>query len=86
MASKKKASKKATKKSDGAKATRAKREGTITEFVQPLILDGKLTREQLIEKVKAKFPDSAFKASHVSWHRAHLKLLGKKVPDPVRPD
>lgn len=63
----------ATKKQTKAKPAAKKTGGTIKEFVTPLVKDSKLTIEQIVDKVKAKFPDSAFNRTHVYWYRQHTE-------------
>ncbi len=66
------------KKSKQKKAVKA-RTGTIREFVSPLIKDASLTIDQIVAKVKAKFPKSKFQETHVYWYRQHLSSEGAKI-------
>lgn len=58
--------------SKSKKATKSKsiiRDNTIMAFALALVKNPGLTAEAIIAKVRAKFPKSAFKLSHVYWYR-----------------
>ncbi len=46
-----------------------------------LIMDGKLTDNQIFEKVKAEFGLDEKKRGYVKWYRAHLKKSGMNPPE-----
>lgn len=64
--------KKAVKKTDAAKAPRKQGIGT---FCMDLIQKGK-TNDQVLESVRAKFPDASTSASSIAWYRNKLKSDG----------
>lgn len=64
-----------------AKEPGAKRE-TAAQMFQDLIMEGKLTDDQIFAKVKAKFGLDDKKRGYVKWYRNHLRKTGtKNVPD-----
>lgn len=69
--------KKADKKAGKASAPRE----TAAALFQDLIMDGKLTDDQIFAKVKAKFGLDDKKRSYVAWYRNKLKKDGKKPPE-----
>lgn len=55
---------------------------TAAQLFQALIMEGKLTDDQIFAKVKAKFGLDDKKRGYVKWYRNHLKKAGtKNVPD-----
>jgi hypothetical protein len=66
----------AAKKSTGAGPKRE----TASGMFQTLIMEGKLSDDQIFGKVKAKFGLDEKKRSYVAWYRNHLKKAGKKPP------
>jgi hypothetical protein len=58
-----------------------KRESAAQMF-QDLIMAGKLTDDQIFEKVQEKFGLDEKKRGYVKWYRNHLKKLGKNPPEP----
>ena len=78
------AAKKATKTTSkpAAKEPGAKRE-TASQMFKDLIMEGKLTDDQIFTKVKAKFGLDDSKRGYVKWYRNNLRKTGtKNVPDP----
>lgn len=74
------AGKPATKKAS-PKEPGVKRE-TAAQMFQDLIMEGKLTDDQIFAKVKAKFGLDDKKRGYVKWYRNHLKKAGtKNVPE-----
>lgn len=53
---------------------------TAAGMFRELILEGKLTDDQIFAKVKAKFKLDDKKRSYVAWYRNALTKEGKKVP------
>lgn len=75
-APKAKATKPAPKaKDDGKKMSAA-------QMFQDLIMAGKLTDDQIFEKVQAEFGLDEKKRGYVKWYRNHLKKQGKNPPEP----
>lgn len=64
-----------------AEKTGEKRESAAQMF-QDLIMAGKLTDDQIFEKVQEKFGLDEKKRGYVKWYRNHLKKLGKNPPEP----
>ena len=58
-----------------------KRESAAQMF-QDLIMAGKLTDDQIFEKVQEKFGLDEKKRGYVKWYRNHLKKQGKNPPEP----
>jgi len=77
---KKKANAKQKKLDKKAGKPAAPRE-TAAALFQELIMDGKLTDDQIFAKVKAKFNLDDKKRSYVAWYRNKLKKDGKKPPE-----
>lgn len=74
---------KAEPKKAEPKAKGEKRESAAQLF-KDLIMEGKLTDEQIFKKVQAKFGLDDNKAGYVKWYRNDLRKQGaKNVPDPV---
>lgn len=71
-----------TKAATKPKKTGEKRQSAAQLF-QDLILEGKLTDNQIFARVKAKYGLDDKKRGYVGWYRNHLKKLGKKPPEPV---
>jgi hypothetical protein len=79
----KKAEPKAATKKVEPKAKGEKKE-TASQMFKDLIMEGKLTDEQIFKKVQAKFGLDDNKAGYVKWYRNDLRKNGvKNVPDPV---
>ncbi len=57
-----------------------KRESAAQMF-QDLIMAGKLTDDQIFEKVQEKFGLDEKKRGYVKWYRNHLKKQGKNPPE-----
>lgn len=53
---------------------------TAAKLFQALIMEGKLTDDQIFEQVKAKFNLDEKKRSYVRWYRNHLAKQGKNPP------
>ena len=68
-------------KAAAAEKTGEKRESAAQMF-QDLIMAGKLTDDQIFEKVQEKFGLDEKKRGYVKWYRNHLKKLGKNPPEP----
>lgn len=49
---------------------------------QELIMQGKLTDDQIFDKVKAEFNLEEKKRGYVKWYRNHLKKQGQNPPEP----
>lgn len=64
-----------------AKKDGEKRESAAQMF-QDLIMAGKLTDDQIFEKVQEKFGLDEKKRGYVKWYRNHLKKQGKNPPEP----
>ena len=83
----KKVAKKAAKAAGAKPAKKAAKEPgvkreTAAQMFQDLIMEGKLTDDQIFAKVKAKFGLDDKKRGYVKWYRNHLKKAGtKNVPD-----
>jgi len=87
-----KAAKAPTKKSEGqvkkepvSKPVKpAKTEGkkpSAAQMFQDLIMAGKLTDDQIFEKVQAEFGLEDKKRAYVNWYRNNLRKQGKNPPD-----
>lgn len=68
-------------KTPAAEKTSEKRESAAQMF-QDLIMAGKLTDDQIFEKVQEKFGLDEKKRGYVKWYRNHLKKQGKNPPEP----
>lgn len=69
-----------------AKAAKAKkgpvtREQTASRMFQQLIMEGKLTDDQIFAKVKTEFGLDDKKRGYVAWYRNHLKKNGSNPPE-----
>lgn len=67
-----------------AKAPAAKGEAKKTsaaQMFQDLIMAGRLTDDQIFEKVQAEFGLDEKKRGYVKWYRNHLKKQGKNPPE-----
>lgn len=77
----------AKNKKGGSTASAGKKGGekrdSAAAMFKDLILEGKLTDDQIFAKVKAKFDLDDNKRGYVSWYRNNLRKQGKKVPDPI---
>ncbi len=65
------------------KAAPAKTGGktSAAQMFQDLIMAGKLTDDQIFEKVQAEFGLDEKKRGYVKWYRNHLKKQGKNPPE-----
>lgn len=66
-----------------AKAAAAKsgeKKTSAAQMFQDLIMAGKLTDDQIFEKVQAAFGLDEKKRGYVKWYRNHLTKLGQKPP------
>lgn len=68
-------------KAPAAEKTGEKRESAAQMF-QDLIMAGKLTDDQIFEKVQEKFGLDEKKRGYVKWYRNHLTKQGKNPPEP----
>lgn len=74
-----------TKAAAAAKAPAAKageKKPSAAQMFQDLIMAGKLTDDQIFEKVQAEFGLDEKKRGYVKWYRNHLKKQGKNPPEP----
>lgn len=55
---------------------------SAAQMFQDLIMQGKLTDDQIFEKVQAEFGLDEKKRGYVKWYRNHLKKQGKNPPEP----
>lgn len=55
---------------------------TAAQMFQDLIMQGKLTDDQIFEQVKSEFGLDDKKRGYVSWYRNYLKKHGKNPPQP----
>lgn len=55
---------------------------SAAQMFQDLIMAGKLTDDQIFEKVQEKFGLDEKKRGYVKWYRNHLKKNGKNPPEP----
>ena len=72
-------------KATPAKATPAKageKKMSAAQMFQDLIMEGKLTDDQIFEKVQQAFGLDEKKRGYVKWYRNHLVKQGKKPPAP----
>lgn len=82
------AEKPATTKPTKAAATKApaakagEKKPSAAQMFQDLIMAGKLTDDQIFEKVQAEFGLDEKKRGYVKWYRNHLKKQGKNPPEP----
>lgn len=53
---------------------------SASKMFRELIMDGKLTDDQIFQKVQAKFGLGDEKRNYVKWYRNHLKKTGKNPP------
>jgi hypothetical protein len=67
-----------------AKAVRTgeDRKPTAAKMFQELIMAGKLTDDQIFDKVKAEFNLDEKKRGYVKWYRNYLKKQGQNPPEP----
>lgn len=80
-----KAAKTTAAKTTAAKAPAAKsgeKKPSAAQMFQDLIMAGKLTDDQIFEKVQAEFGLDEKKRGYVKWYRNHLKKQGKNPPEP----
>lgn len=78
-AAKKPASK--TAKAKGEPKKRGPKGESAAQLFQALIMEGKLTDDQIFHKVQEKYNLDDNKRSYVAWYRNHLKKQGKKPPE-----
>lgn len=68
-----------------AKPTKAAKPGekkpSAAQMFQDLIMAGKLTDDQIFEKVQAEFGLDEKKRGYVKWYRNHLKKQGQNPPE-----
>lgn len=69
----------AAKAKPAVKTTGEKKHSASAMF-QDLIMEGKLTDDQIFDKVKAEFNLDDSKKSYVKWYRNHLTKQGKNPP------
>lgn len=77
---------KAEKPAKPAKSTEPKAErkpGGVSGRFQELIMDGKMTDDEIFATVKAEFNLDDSKRGYVSWNRAHLRKTGKNPPEAI---
>lgn len=60
-----------------AKAANSEKRESAAQMFQDLIMAGKLTDDQIFEKVQEKFGLDEKKRGYVKWYRNHLKKQGK---------
>lgn len=65
-----------------AKAKDGEKKMSAAQMFQDLIMAGKLTDDQIFEKVQAEFGLDEKKRGYVKWYRNHLKKQGKNPPEP----
>ena len=75
-----KPTKPAAAKAPAAKA--GEKKPSAAQMFQDLIMAGKLTDDQIFEKVQAEFGLDEKKRGYVKWYRNHLKKQGKNPPEP----
>ena len=54
---------------------------SAAQMFQDLIMAGKLTDDQIFEKVQAEFGLDEKKRGYVKWYRNHLKKQGQNPPE-----
>ena len=65
-----------------AKATKpGEKKPSAAQMFQDLIMAGKLTDDQIFEKVQAEFGLDEKKRGYVKWYRNHLKKQGQNPPE-----
>lgn len=57
---------------------------SASALFQELIMDGKLTDDEIFEEVKRQFGLDDSKKGYVKWYRAHMRKKGIKVPNEVK--
>lgn len=77
-----KPAKEAKAKAAPAKAKDGEKKVSAAQMFQDLIMAGKLTDDQIFEKVQAEFGLDEKKRGYVKWYRNHLKKQGKNPPEP----
>jgi hypothetical protein len=74
-----------TPKEKPAKAVQAAKgagkKPSAAQMFQDLIMEGKLTDDQIFEKVQAEFGLDEKKRAYVKWYRNNLRKQGKNPPD-----
>ena len=68
------------KKPTEKKPTEKKPRESAARLFQDLIMEGKLTDDQIFKRVQEKFGLDDSKRSYVAWYRNHLKKQGQTVP------
>ncbi len=63
-------------------AKAGEKKSSAAQMFQDLIMAGKLTDDQIFEKVQAEFGLDEKKRGYVKWYRNHLKKQGKNPPEP----
>ena len=76
MATKKRSKKKVSKKTSTVK----KSKGGVGSYCKKLIMSGKYSRDDIIEKCQKKYSDSAVNSKHISYYVWALKKDDQKVP------
>ena len=69
-------------KAKAAPAKAGEKKMSAAQMFQDLIMAGKLTDDQIFEKVQAEFGLDEKKRGYVKWYRNHLKKNGKNPPEP----
>jgi hypothetical protein len=64
-----------------AKTGEKKKKMSAAQMFQDLIMAGKLTDDQIFEKVQAEFGLDEKKRGYVKWYRNHLKKQGANPPE-----
>jgi hypothetical protein len=70
------------KEAPAAKAPKAEKGETAAGMFRELIREGKLTDDQIFDKVQKKFGLGDDKRGYVKWYRNDLIKKGEKVPEP----
>lgn len=77
------AAKKAAPAKPAAKpAKTGEKKPSAAQMFQDLIMAGKLTDDQIFEKVQAEFGLDEKKRGYTKWYRNHLKKQGQNPPEP----
>lgn len=72
---------KATKPAAKPAAKTGEKKISAAQMFQDLIMQGKLTDDQIFEKVQAQFGLDEKKRGYVKWYRNHLKKQGANPPE-----
>lgn len=68
-------------KPDAKPAKTGEKKSSAAQMFQDLIMAGKLTDDQIFEKVQAEFGLDEKKRGYVKWYRNHLKKQGQNPPE-----